>query len=200
MLQILDWLTGLPVLVLYLVLGVAAFVENVFPPVPADVTIALGAFVVARGGGSVFAVWAATMIGNIGGAMMMYYLGHRYGMPWLEKKIPALKGAGGNRFEAHYKRFGIPGLILSRFLPGVRGVVPPIAGAMQIGALRSAIAMSVASGAWYAIVCVLAFRAGSNAEGLLAKIGESQKYLGLGAAVIVLIGVGIWYIRRKRKP
>lgn len=199
MLQILDWLTGLPVLVLYLVLGVAAFVENIFPPVPADVTIALGAFVVARGGGSVVAVWAATMIGNIGGAMMMYYLGQRYGMPWIEKKIPALKAAGSSKFEAQYKRYGIPGLIVSRFLPGVRAVVPPIAGAMQIGALRSAIAMSVASGAWYAIVCVLAFRAGSNADALLAKIGESQKYLGIGALVVVLVGVGVWYIQKKRK-
>ncbi|MEO7998780.1 MAG: DedA family protein [Gemmatimonadaceae bacterium] len=199
MLQLLDWLGGLPTILLYLVLGVAAFVENIFPPVPADVTIALGAFVVARGGGSVVAVWGATMIGNIGGAMMMYYLGQRYGMPWLEKKIPALKAAGGKKFETQYKRYGIPGLIVSRFLPGVRAVVPPIAGAMHIGALRAAIAMSVASGAWYAVVCVLAFRAGSNAEALLAKIGESQKYLAIGAAVIVLIGVGIWFVRRKRK-
>lgn len=199
MLQLLDWLGGLPVVVLYLVIGAAAFVENVFPPLPADTAIALGAFVVARGEGSAFGVWAATMVGNIGGAMMMYYLGHRYGMPWIEKKIPSLKNGGSNKFEAQYKRFGIPGLIVSRFLPGVRAVVPPIAGAMHIGAVRSAIAMTVASGAWYAIVCVLAFRAGANADALLAKIGESQKYLGIGAAVILLAGVGFWFVRRKKK-
>lgn len=199
LLQLLDWLGTLPIPLLYIVVGVAAFIENVFPPAPADMAIALGAFVVARGDGSAFGVWLATMVGNVGGAMLMYYLGHRYGMHWLERKFPSLKDEGGKKFEAHYKRFGIPGLIVSRFLPGIRAVVPPIAGAMHIGAVRSALAMTLASGAWYALVCVLAFRAGSNAEALIAKIGESQKYLGIGAAVIVLIGAGIFFARRKRK-
>ncbi|MEO7360112.1 MAG: DedA family protein [Gemmatimonadaceae bacterium] len=198
MLQLLDWLGTLPIVLLYLVVGAAAFVENIFPPAPADMAIALGAFVVARGEGSAFGVWAATMIGNIGGAMMMYYFGRRFGLPWLEKKIPSLRGESGKKFEAQYKRFGIPGLIVSRFLPGVRAVVPPLAGAMHIGAVRAALAMSFASGVWYAIVCWLSFRAGSNAEALLAKIGQSQKYLAIGAAVIVLVGASIWFVRRKR--
>lgn len=198
MLQLLDWLGTLPTLLLYLVVGAAAFVENVFPPLPADTAIALGAFVVARGEGSAFGVWAATMIGNIGGAMMMYYFGHRYGMPWLEKKIPSLTGSSGKKFEAQYKRYGIPGLVVSRFLPGVRAVVPPIAGAMHIGAVRAALAMSIASGVWYAIVCVLAFRAGANADVLLARLAESQKMFGIGAAVLLVAGIGIWYIRRKK--
>ena len=138
------------------------------------------------------------MIGNIGGAMMMYYFGHRYGMPWLEKKIPSLTGSSGKKFEAQYKRYGLPGLVVSRFLPGVRAVVPPIAGAMHIGAVRAALAMSIASGVWYAIVCVLAFRAGANADVLLARLAESQKMFGIGAAVLLVAGIGIWYIRRKK--
>ncbi|MEP6836031.1 MAG: DedA family protein [Gemmatimonas sp.] len=197
MLHLLDWLGSLPVLLLYLVIGASAFVENIFPPAPADMAIALGAFVVARGEGSAFGVWAATMVGNIGGAMMMYYLGHRFGMPWLEKKIPSLKGGGGKKFEAQYKRYGIPGLLVSRFLPGVRAVVPPLAGAMHIGAVRAAIAMSIASGVWYAIVCWLAFRAGANADALLAKIATSQKMFAISAAVIIVFGLGIWYVRRR---
>lgn len=199
MLQFLEWLGSLPVILLYIVIGAAAFVENVFPPAPADVAIALGAFVVARGDGNVFVVWAATMTGNVGGAMLMYYFGRRYGMSWLEKKFPALNGNGRQTFEAQYKRYGIPGLLLSRFLPGVRAVVPPIAGAMRIGAVRALLAMSLASGVWYAIVCVLAFRAGANADVLLANVAQSQKMLAIGAAVLVVIGVGIWYVRRRTK-
>jgi membrane protein DedA with SNARE-associated domain len=199
MLQLLDWLGNLPAVLLYLVIGAAAFVENVFPPLPADTAIALGAFVAARGEGSVVGVWLAVMIGNLGGAMMMYYFGNRYGMPWLEKKFPALKGEhGAKRFEAQYRRYGIPGLVVSRFLPGVRAVVPPIAGALHIGALRAGLAMGLASGVWYALVSVLAFRAGANAEVLLAKVASSQKIFGIAAAVIVVAGVAFWYVRRRR--
>lgn len=200
MLQLLDWLGGLPAALLYLVIGVAAFAENVFPPLPADTGIALGAFAAARGDGSALGVWVATMIGNIGGAMMMYYLGRRFGMPWLERKFPAFLDASGEaRFEAQYKRYGIPGLIVSRFLPGVRAVVPPVAGAMHIGAVRALLAMGVASGAWYGIVCVLAFRAGSNADLLLAKISGSQRTLGLAALAIVLMTLGAWWMLRRRR-
>ncbi len=197
MLQLLDWLGGLPVALLYLVIGAAAFVENVFPPAPADTAIALGAFVAARGPGTAFGVWAATMLGNIGGAMLMYYLGHRFGMPWIERKFPSLKGEGEQKFETQYKRYGIPGVVVSRFLPGVRAVVPPIAGAMRIGAVRAGVAMSLASGVWYGIVCVLAFRAGANADVLLAKVAQSQKMIGIGAAVLIALGLGIWYARRR---
>ncbi|MBC8085796.1 MAG: DedA family protein [Phycisphaerae bacterium] len=199
MLELLDWLGSLPVALLYLAIGAAAFVENIFPPLPADTAIALGAFVAARGESSAFGVWLATMIGNVGGAMMMYYVGHRFGMPWLEKKIPAFRGGGARKFEAQYKRYGVPGLVVSRFLPGVRAIVPPIAGAMHIGALRAALSMGIASGVWYAIVCVLAFRAGANAEVLLAKVASSQKVFGIAAAVIVVIVIGIWLVRRKKK-
>lgn len=201
MLQLLDWLGGLPAALLYLAIGVAAFAENVFPPLPADTAIALGGFAAARGDGSAWGVWVATMIGNIGGAMLMYYLGRRFGMPWLERRFPSfLNAAGEARFETQYKRYGIPGLIVSRFLPGVRAVVPPVAGAMRIGAVRALLAMTIASGAWYGIVCVLAFRAGSNAEVLLEKISGSQKTLGLAAIALVLVGLGTWWLRRRRKP
>lgn len=199
MLDLLDWLGTLPVVLLYLVIGAAAFAENVFPPLPADTAIALGAFVAARGESSAFGVWLATMIGNVGGAMIMYYVGHRFGLPWLEKKIPAFKsGKSAERFQAQYKKYGIPGLVVSRFLPGVRAIVPPIAGAMHIGAVRAALSMGIASGVWYAIVCVLAFRAGANAEGLLSKVASSQKYFGIGAAVIALVAAGIWFVQRRR--
>ncbi|MEP6779537.1 MAG: DedA family protein [Gemmatimonadaceae bacterium] len=199
MLQTLDWLSSLPVALLYLVIGAAALVENIFPPVPADTAIALGAFVAARGPGTAFGVWSATMVGNIGGAMLMYYVGYRFGLPWLEKKIPALHAASGaDEFQKRYQRFGIPGLALSRFLPGVRGVVPPVAGAMRIGAIRALLAMGIASGVWYGLVCVVAFRAGANAEVVLAAISKSQRAVGVGAVVVVLIAVGVWWMRRKR--
>ncbi|MEP6763751.1 MAG: DedA family protein [Gemmatimonadaceae bacterium] len=199
MLQALDWLSSLPVALLYLVIGAAALVENIFPPLPADTAIALGAFVAARGPGTALGVWSATMVGNIGGAMLMYYVGYRFGLPWLEKKIPALHAASGaDQFQKRYQRFGIPGLALSRFLPGVRAVVPPVAGAMRIGAVRALLAMALASGVWYGVVCVLAFRAGANAEVVLAAISRSQRTVGIVAASTVAIGLGVWWLRRRR--
>lgn len=197
--DLLAWLTGLPDPLLYGAIVLAAFAENVFPPLPADTVIALGAFVAARGNGTEFGVWSATMLGNIGGAMFMYWVGHRYGLPRLQRRFPrAFPADLAERFSEKFATQGIAAVVVSRFLPGVRAVVPPVAGALGIGAWRALIAMSLASGAWYAIVCVLAFRAGSNADALLAQIGTQQRTLGLGAAALLVLGAGVWLALRRR--
>ncbi len=199
---ILAWLSSLPEPLLYGALVLAAFAENIFPPLPADTVIALGAFVAARGSGTALGVWTATMLGNVGGAMVMYGLGHRYGLPWLRQRLPALFPTGATeRVTARFKTQGLFAIIVSRFLPGVRAVVPPLAGAMDLGAFRALIAMALASGAWYGLVCVLAFRAGANADALLVRIAGQQRALGLGAAAVVVVAVSVmwWRVRTRRR-
>lgn len=202
MTEILAWLSSLPEPLLYGALVLAAFAENIFPPLPADTVIALGAFVAARGNGSAIGVWTATMVGNIGGAMLMYGLGHRYGLPWLMQRFPALFPDGATeRMTVRFKTQGVLAVIVSRFLPGVRAVVPPLAGAMNIGAVRALIAMSLASGVWYGLACVLAFRAGENADALLERMAGQQQTVGLVAAGIAVVTVlVIWWRARRRRP
>src|SRR5262249_39726995 len=45
----LDWMARLPTPLMYAVLALLSAVENVFPPAPADVAVALGAFLAQRG-------------------------------------------------------------------------------------------------------------------------------------------------------
>ena len=199
MLELLDWLTSLPDPLLYGAIVLAAFAENVFPPLPADTVIALGAFVAARGNGTALGVWAATMLGNIGGAMFMYWIGHRYGLPWLSRRFPALLPADvSERFAQRFATQGMLAVVVSRVLPAVRAVVPPVAGALGVGAVRAGFAMTLASGAWYGLVCLLAFRAGANAEALLARVAGQQRLVG-GIAVGIALALGlIWWWRARR--
>ncbi len=197
--DLLNWLGTLPAPLLYGAILLAAFAENVFPPLPADTVVALGAFVAARGHGSALGAWGATMIGNLGGAMFMFALGRRFGMPWLEKRMPSLlQGRTSERFMKRVNRDGIVAVVISRFLPGVRAVVPPVAGALGIGVVRAVLAMGVASSLWYGLVCWLAFRAGENAEALLARIADQQRTLGAVAAGLVVAIAFVFWRRRAR--
>jgi membrane protein DedA with SNARE-associated domain len=199
--DLLNWLAALPDPLLYGVILLAAFAENVFPPLPADSVVALGAFVAARGNGTALGAWAATMVGNIGGAMLMYTLGRRFGMPWLAQKMPAVFGGDAStKFAERFKRQGMLAVVVSRFLPAVRAVVPPVAGAMGLGATRAALAMGAASGAWYGIVCWLAFRAGANADVLLARIAAQQRTVGILALAVVIVAALVYWLRRRRSP
>jgi membrane protein DedA with SNARE-associated domain len=195
---LLAWLTSLPEPLLYGAIALAAFAENVFPPLPADTVIALGAFVAARGNGTAPGVWSATMVGNVGGALLMYGLGYRYGLPWLMTRFPSVVSpSAADRFAERFKTQGMLAVVVSRFLPAVRAVVPPVAGALGISAARAAIAMALASGVWYGLICVLAFRAGANAEAMLARIAAQQRVIGLVAVVIVVVAAVVFWCRAR---
>ena len=194
---LLDWLSSLSPVAMYLALAGTAAIENVFPPLPADTVVAFGSFVAARGEGSAIGAFLATWLGNIGGAMLMYWVGARYGAERVSRRFD--KGGGQEKLQRMYARYGIWAIVVSRFLPGIRAIVPPFAGALGVGAVRSALAMGLASGLWYGGITYLAFTAGSNFDALTARMAEGQRWVGIGAAAIVAVAVAAWLIARRRR-
>jgi len=195
-----DWLTNVPLTVLYLLMAAFAAVENVFPPVPADTVVALGSWLAARGQGSAFWAFFATWVGNVAGAGAMYAVGRRHGTAWMHRRFPALADEKNERRmrELHGK-YGAASLVLSRFIPGVRAVVPPFAGALRMSPVTTMLALSLASAVWYGLVSYLAFKAGSDWESLMARVSRLGRFTAVGAAALVALAALIWWIRRRRR-
>ena len=195
-----DWLTNVPLAVLYLLMAAFAAVENVFPPVPADTVVALGSWLAARGQGSAFWAFFATWVGNVAGAGAMYAVGRRHGTAWMHRRFPALADEKNERRmrELHGK-YGAASLVLSRFIPGVRAVVPPFAGALRMSPVTTMLALSLASAVWYGLVSYLAFKAGSDWESLMARVSRLGRFTAVGAAAFVALAALIWWMRRRRR-
>lgn len=195
----LDWLSTLPTPLLYTAIFAAAFAENLFPPLPSDTVVALGAFVAARGHTSPIGAWFATISGCMVGAMTMFMLGRRVGVAWLSTRFPRVFPADAmvgvaDRFRSH----GFLTIAVSRFLPGVRAVVPPVAGAIGIGTARAAAAMALASGIWYGIVCTVAYQAGENADEIIDKLAAQQRWIGAVSLALLLLLIAYVAWRRRR--
>ena len=195
-----DWLTNVPLTVLYLLMAAFAAVENVFPPVPADTVVALGSWLAARGQGSAFWAFFATWAGNVAGAGAMYAVGRRHGTAWMHRRFPALSDEKNERRlrELHGK-YGAASLVLSRFIPGVRAVVPPFAGALRMSPVTTMLALSLASAVWYGLVSYLAFKAGADWESLMARVGRLGRFTAVGAAAIVVLAALVWWLRSRRR-
>ena len=193
------WLNSVPIGTLYIALGAVAAIENVFPPVPADTVVALGSFLAARGRGSVVAAFLATWTGNVGSAMIMYALGRRYGAAKLERRLLGNTAPSAEqRLEQLYGRYGVVALFASRFIPGVRALVPPFAGALRVPALRAGLAIASASAIWYGTVSYLGFTLGGNWQRVMQLITEYARVLAATAALLLLVGAVIWRTRGKK--
>jgi membrane protein DedA with SNARE-associated domain len=199
---VLEWLSGLPAPALYLALVITAALENFFPPLPADTIVAFGTFLAARGEATAVGAFLATWTGNVAGAMVVYALGRRYGAEAVERRIFSYGRMGEkaeSRLEKLYVRYGMLALFLSRFLPGVRALVPPFAGAMKMPAIPVLTAIAVASGIWYGTVTVAAYHVGSDWDALRARLMEVSRTTTLVAGTVLTLMVAGWFIYRARR-
>ena len=197
---ILDWLESLPVAALYACLALIAAIENIFPPVPADTVVAFGSFLAARGHGTALGAFLSTWIGNVAGAMLMYGVGRHFGADWLERRM-ARRGGGemAARLQTMYGKYGLAAIFMSRFLPGVRALVPPFAGALRVPPVRAGVMIAGASAIWYGTVTVVAYNLGENWESATAQLGGYQRAIALAVGVVALLALAIWLIRRRRR-
>lgn len=194
-----ERLSGVPLVVLYPTLGLLAAVENIFPPLPTDAVVAFGSFLAARGQGNPWATFLITWLSNVAGAAGMYWAGRRYGRSVLTRGYARWIGPEAElRLERSYRRYGIPSLFVSRFLPAVRAVVPIFAGAAKLPFVPVVAIMATASGIWYAFLTIIAFRAGSDWETLQSTIANYSRAITILAAVMVLAVAAIWWKKRRR--
>ena len=194
-----DWLTALSPAVLLATMALLAAVENIFPPIPADVLVAFGGFLAARAQGSPWPTFLAIWLGNVGGAVLMYAVGRRLGSQWIRRRFHLHEGSKGERnLIAWHAKYGTAAFFVSRFLPGVRSIVPPMAGAMRIPLFGMLVAISLASGIWYGLITYLAFSAGRNWEVLSERVGALGRWSAVIAIIAVVVGAGTWWVRRRR--
>ena len=196
---LIGWLSHAPLALLYLIMAAFAAVENVFPPIPADTVVALGSWLAARGQGSPLWAFLSVWIGNVAGAAAMYFVGRRHGTAWIERRFPKIADEKSeNRFRELHRKYGAASLFLSRFIPGVRALVPPFAGALRLPAVPTLVSIALASGIWYGLVSYLAFRAGAaDWDALNGRIASVGRWIAIGAAVVLAIAALGWWLRQR---
>lgn len=134
-------------------------------------------------------------LGAIAGAQLGYLLGRRIGPSLIERpNRPRLAQAAG-RARAHLESYGVGrAVVLARFIPGVRTVMNPLAGALKIDAWAF-FRWQVAGGAVWTVGLVLAGHLlGSRVPGI-------DRYLLPIIAIIVLVSllpVGLELLRHRR--
>jgi membrane protein DedA with SNARE-associated domain len=198
--SIIDWLLTLPQSTLLPVMALLAAAENIFPPIPADVLIAIGAFIAARNDSSALPPYLTVLFGNVAGAMAMYAVGRRFGADWTEKRFHLKhKDSAESSLSVWYAKYGLLALAIGRFIPGIRAVVAPFAGALRASVLGTMAAITFASGIWYGLVTLIAFRAGSNWEDLSQNLRRMGRWSALVALVLASVLGYTWYRHRRRR-
>jgi membrane protein DedA with SNARE-associated domain len=198
---LLDWLARLPPAPTYLVLMALSALENVFPPVPADTAVALGAFLAQRGEVSAVLIGLSCWAANLASAAAVYALARSRGRAffasgWRRRLLPP--DAVGALEEA-YARHGVAGIFVTRFLPGLRAAVMPFAGIAGVSATRALVPAAVASAVWYALLVVAGLAVGKSWDAVRAALDRADRTLTVAAVLATaVVVVYLWRLKRAR--
>jgi len=192
---------SLPPAGVYAALAALAFIENILPIVPADVAIALGGFLSHAGTTKPLTVFLIAWVFNTAGAMLVYTVVRRSGRRIFDLPIVRRLMAPESLavIERDYLRLGTVGLIVARFLPGIRAVVPPFAGLFRIPVWRVLLVMALVSGIWYGAITWVGVTVGSEfgqVQAVLRHLGRTSAIIAVALAGVLALVV---YARRRRR-
>ncbi len=193
-------LTKLPPLLLYLLLGGGAAVENIAPPVPADTFVLAGALLAAEGAADPWTVFLVTWLFNVVAAVGVYAVAWHYGRQFFKMPLARwlLREHQLEQIGDFYQKWGIPAIFFSRFLPAWRAMVPVFAGVSRVRPLLMVPPLAVASALWYGLLVYLGVFMGNNLAAVVHWFGEINSAL-LWVAVVLAVVFGTWWWRTRHR-
>jgi|CXWL01.1.fsa_nt_gi membrane protein DedA with SNARE-associated domain len=188
-----------PFLVIVLLMLLSAL-ENIFPPVPADVAAALGAFWAVRTGHSPIWVGFLCFAANQASAIAVYYWVRARGEAVLRSAVfrSLMSEDVQPLIERNIDRFGGLGVFVSRFLPGLRAAVLPFAAIHGLTPARTLWPAAAASFVWYAALTVAGSALGLAYDEVKATVAAVTGALGVVGLTLAAMGIFLLWRAGKR--
>lgn len=196
--SIVNWLTGLPPGLVYVVVGLLVFGEAaVFLGfvLPGETAVLVGGFIASHGKINIVALCALVVVAAIVGDSVGYLVGARFGPRLLDVKLLRHRRAGMDRALQGIDRRGATYVFLGRFTAFFRAVVPGLAGMSKMHYPRFLAANAAGGLCWGVGFCLLGYFAG-NAYKRIEAYSSYAGYVLL--AIVVALGV-VFAVRRRRR-
>jgi len=183
---------------LYGSLLIAAYVENIVPPVPGDTVVIFGAYLVGLGKIEFLPSLAMTTIGSLAGFMTYYAVGRYFGREYFAKKNYKWFGSGKiDRIDKWFDRWGYFVVIGNRFLAGTRSVVSIFAGFARLSILKVTILAFISSLVWNGILITAGYYAGKNWQHVKEVVGNYNIIISI--FIILALTAGVLIVKRRKR-
>ncbi len=200
--DLLAWLQGTEGPLAYAVVGGAAAVEYVFPPMPGDTIALFSIAIAATAGYSIVWVYVALNLGALAGGMSAYGIGRWIGGHRAERTPRFLRTmqarAALDATIAGFEKHGELYLVANRFIPALRGFFFLAAGIAGFPAWKVAVFGTLSAMLWNGILLGLGWLAGSNFETLERWVSR-YTWAALAITVLVVVGLVVRTVRARRR-
>lgn len=173
--------------------GLMVALENIFPPIPSEIVLPFAGFVAARGDSSVWLMVAASTVGSVAGAVVLYEAGRRIGQARTRRLLCRLPLVGAEEVEraiAWFHLHGSAAVFTGRFIPVIRSLVSLPAGSDRMPRGRFVALSTLGTAMWNTIWVWAGYLLGTQWHEVAAYSDWlNSAFLG---AIVILAGRFLW--------
>lgn len=197
--QFVAFVSAYPPALIYLVLFLGAFFENLIPPIPGDSIIILGAYLAGRGVLNEAEAFTCMWLGSFSGCMLVYAVGYWKGRAFFVARSPRIFSPERfDRAERWFDRYGGKLIVFNRFLPGVRCVIGISAGIGGVKPVRMALYVALGTLVWNGILVYAGILVGSNWKLILQILKTYNRVMMVLLILTACLGAAFWHRHRRR--
>lgn len=182
---------------LYLFLFFSAVIENLVPPVPGDMILAFGAFLVGTGRLNYALVYLCTTAGSVVGFLLLVLCGRLLEREFfLKRNYRFFSAKSIVATEQWFTKYGYFVILANRFMPGIRSVISLVSGITKLNLVYVFILATVSASIWNLIWIQAGYLLGNNWDRAKEKIGAILKTYNMTAAVIIAVIIVLFIFYR----
>jgi len=177
---------------------ILSFLESAAIPIPSEVVVPFAGFLASQGVFTVFGVTMVASLANLGGSILLYWIGASGGR-WILERYGRYVFITSHELEIGDKWFykhGIKTIFWGRMLPVVRTFISLPAGVTRMKFWEFSIFTFLGALPWNWALAYVGFKAGENWEMIHDQLGKFN-YL-IAGAILALIIWFLWTHLRKR--
>ncbi len=196
--EFVHWIEMLPPAWAYGAVLLIAYGENVVPPIPGDMVVVFGGYLVGIGKLNFILVVLLATAGGALGFMTMYLVGYAVGDAVRDPdRIRWISTDQVGRAQQWLDRWGYGLVAANRFLSGFRSVISLTVGMAQMNPAYTALFATLSAFVWTALITYGGYAVGENWQ-LVGKYlrDYGRIVLALGA-LVVAVQLLRWYLKRK---
>jgi membrane protein DedA with SNARE-associated domain len=196
--DIVDWMSMLPMFWAYTMILVVSYTENIVPPIPGDMIIVYGGYMVGIGRLDVIPVVVLSTIGGLAGFMTMYLFGIHIGKRLVEgtgyRWIPVQRV---ERARTMLSRWGYHLILANRYLSGLRSVISLTVGMTGMPVGKTSWYATGSAFSWTCILVGLGYYLGDHWDQVSRYLKTYSSVVAIAIVSVVALQLYLGYRSRR---
>ncbi len=197
-----EWITNFMEQFGYMGIFLLIMVENLFPPIPSEVILTFGGFMTTKSSMNIFGVVAASTLGSVGGAIVLYYIGRVLSINRIELivekygKFLRIEKSDVHKANGWFEKYGAWTVFFCRFIPLIRSLISLPAGMSHMNMWLFLGLTALGTIIWNTVLVIIGASVGESWDSI---VGYMDIYSNIVYAILALliIIVAVLFIKRR---